>query len=147
MIYDRIVQLKDKADISFADISRGTGISKGNFKSWENSKSLPSSEAIIKLSNFFNVSTDYLLKGEEEQINNNVTITSKYNLSEYEILEYFDKLSDTEKLKLLGLLFNKISVSDETSSTLESKSKLLQSKNLKNINKSKNEVITTTKVV
>ncbi len=39
------------------------GLSKSSMSDWKRGKSIPSTEAIIKLSDHFQVSTDYILKG------------------------------------------------------------------------------------
>lgn len=46
-------------------MSKLTGLSVGNLSDLENNKSMPSSNALIKLKNALNVSIDWLLTGQQ----------------------------------------------------------------------------------
>jgi transcriptional regulator with XRE-family HTH domain len=47
------------------DVERETGISVGNISGWENGKNLPSAKALLKLAKLYNISIDWILRGEE----------------------------------------------------------------------------------
>lgn len=55
----RIKELADKKNVTFAEIERSVGISNGQIRRWDQSS--PKIENIQKIADYFNVSTDYLL--------------------------------------------------------------------------------------
>lgn len=60
----RIKHLRDQKKLSMAELEDAIGASRGSVNQWEKDKSIPGGKLIISLSNYFGVSTDYLLKGE-----------------------------------------------------------------------------------
>lgn len=58
---NRIRELREDKDLRQLDVSNATGIDQRTLSNYETEKTLPDSYAIIKLADFFDVSTDYLL--------------------------------------------------------------------------------------
>ncbi len=58
----RILRITNK--LNAGEIHKLTGISTGNTSSMETGKTFPSAYALIKLSELYNVSTDWILKGK-----------------------------------------------------------------------------------
>lgn len=58
---NRIRELREDRDLRQSDISQITGIDQRTLSNYETGKTNPDSFAIIKLAEFFEVSTDYLL--------------------------------------------------------------------------------------
>lgn len=58
---NRIRELREDKDLRQADISKITGIDQRTLSNYETGKTNPDSFAIIKLADFFEVTTDYLL--------------------------------------------------------------------------------------
>lgn len=89
------------------------GVSSGNVSDWENERSKPSSDAIINISNFFNVSADWLLTGKSFDSSN--VIENKSNVKQPvfeplveealkddpELYSFWETMMDREDLKLL----------------------------------------------
>lgn len=63
-ITERIWLKINELGLKPAEISDKTGIDRASFTRWKNKDYKPSLDAIIVLSQFFNVSTDWLLTGE-----------------------------------------------------------------------------------
>lgn len=61
---DRLKKLRSTKKLSTKDIAEKLNIEEELYLDWEENKNYPSFENIIKLSKFFNVSTDYLLIGK-----------------------------------------------------------------------------------
>ena len=59
VLYNRIKELANEKHVSLAQIERTLDFSNGVISSWK--KSNASQDKIIKVANYFNVSTDYLL--------------------------------------------------------------------------------------
>ncbi|MFK4997880.1 helix-turn-helix domain-containing protein [Bacillus sp. N9] len=57
--------MKKKALLSMSKLGDKIGTKSSTISNWENERKQPSAKMIISLSEFFNVSTDWLLKGEE----------------------------------------------------------------------------------
>ena len=62
---NRLKELRLEAKLTLVALSTQTGISKSALSAWENSTSDISSDNLIILAKFFNVSTDYLLGLED----------------------------------------------------------------------------------
>lgn len=78
-IADRILCLRKKKGVSQEELAFKVGVSRQAVSKWESDQSLPDLDNIILMSEYFGVSTDYLLKGEEVQTKQNTdnTIWSK----------------------------------------------------------------------
>lgn len=61
IIINRIRTLREDRDLRQIDVSNATGIDQKTLSNYETGKTNPDSFAIIKLAEFFNVTTDYLL--------------------------------------------------------------------------------------
>lgn len=68
ILADKIMNLRKKQGMSQEDLANELGISRQSVSKWESAASIPDLDKIIKLSNLFGVSTDYLLKEEIEDV-------------------------------------------------------------------------------
>ncbi len=57
----RLFDLMAEKKVTQQQLSQATGISQGNISDWKNGRSSPKADALIKIANYFHVSTDYLL--------------------------------------------------------------------------------------
>lgn len=64
---EKITLLRKKNNYSQEDLANELGISRQSVSKWESGNSIPDLDKIIKISNLFGVSTDYLLKDELEE--------------------------------------------------------------------------------
>ena len=64
---DRIQQLRKAKGISQEELADRIGVSWQAVSKWESEQSLPEIDKIIIMSDFFEVTTDYLLKGIESE--------------------------------------------------------------------------------
>lgn len=69
ILADKIIQLRKQRNWSQEDLANKLSISRQSISKWESSTSLPDLDKIIKLSQIFEVSCDYLLKDEQATIN------------------------------------------------------------------------------
>ena len=60
---DRIQALRKAKGISQEELAEHVGVSRQAVSKWESGQSTPDLEKIITMSDFFEVTTDYLLKG------------------------------------------------------------------------------------
>ena len=64
---DRLIQLKREKGLLQKDIAVAIGISLRSYQRYETGERNPDSETLIKLADFFGVSTDYLLGRTDTQ--------------------------------------------------------------------------------
>lgn len=64
---ERIYSLRIKNNMSQGNLADNLGVSRQTVSKWENGMCMPDTEKLIQLSEIFNVSTDYILKGEDKQ--------------------------------------------------------------------------------
>lgn len=67
ILADKIMKLRKQCGWSQEELAEQLGISRQSVSKWESGVSIPDLDKIIKLSNIFNVSTDYLLKDDMEE--------------------------------------------------------------------------------
>lgn len=72
---DRIKELSSQRKVSVAELERTLGFGNGSISKWN--KQSPSTEKLMKVANYFNVSTDYLLGRSDD----------KYDLSPQEKID------------------------------------------------------------
>ncbi len=89
---DRIIALIKQKGLSINAVEKQLGFGNGAIKRF--STSSPSADKIISLSNFLNVSTDYLLTGEEK--------SPSLPDDEQELLSYYNNLPEWEQQRLIG---------------------------------------------
>ncbi len=70
-IGSRIKKLREKKDYSMGKLEEAIAASRGSVNQWEKDKSIPGGKAVISLAKFFNVSTDYILLGNQKRLNDN----------------------------------------------------------------------------
>ena len=74
ILADKIIQLRKKCGWSQEELAEKMGVSRQAVCKWEGAQSVPDLSKILMLSQLFNVSTDYLLKDEIED-NQNEALT------------------------------------------------------------------------
>lgn len=62
----RIKELREQSGLSMENLANELGVTKSRVNMWENNGTIPRGDVLIKLANFFHVSTDYLLGNDDE---------------------------------------------------------------------------------
>jgi len=78
-VVDRILSLMERDGVSGTALTNALEISSSSVSEWKKGKIKPSADVIVKIANYFNVSTDYLLLGKESSGRSYTEITA--NLS------------------------------------------------------------------
>lgn len=76
-ISNRIQHLRKVKGISQEELAQRIGVSRQAVSKWESNQSVPDMERIILMSDYFEVSTDYLLKGVETSTQGNRTLDAR----------------------------------------------------------------------
>lgn len=85
MIGEKIKELRKSCSINQVELAHNLGVTKQCVSNWENDNILPSIEMLVKLSIYFNVSTDYLL-GLSSKISLNVEGLSDQEIAHIKLL-------------------------------------------------------------
>lgn len=75
-ISERIQKLRKERGISQDKLAEEMGVSRQAVSKWESGQSTPELEKIAALSDYFNVTTDYLIKGTQNPSENNSKFTA-----------------------------------------------------------------------
>lgn len=86
-IGNRIRELREDKDLRQIDVSHATGIDQKTLSNYETGKTNPDSYSILKLADFFQVSTDYLLGCTNLNIKSNADVFRILEKIENEIRE------------------------------------------------------------
>ena len=84
---DRIRKLRTEKELEQKELAQIVQVHKGTVSNWENNKRIPDSEMLIKIANYFSVTTDYLLGNTNNR--NEINIDPIYRKKLKEILECF----------------------------------------------------------
>jgi transcriptional regulator with XRE-family HTH domain len=100
-IVDRFLLLMEQRNLKPAQITRELGLSSSSFTDWKRGKGSPSLDVVIKFADYFNVSLDYIVRGEDFKnplADKSLEIS---NRREQQCLKKFRKLSPELQDKLL----------------------------------------------
>lgn len=62
----KIKILREQNGLSLNEMAKELGIKKSRIGMWESNNSIPRIDVLLKICNYFNVTTDYLLKDERK---------------------------------------------------------------------------------
>ena len=79
ILADKIIELRKKNGWSQEDLAEKLGVSRQSISKWEGAQSIPDMNKIIKMSEIFDVSTDFLLKDELEMEHTTEELTACEN--------------------------------------------------------------------
>ena len=105
---ERVLELLNTTNEATYKVEKNAGLSNASFQAWKNGRSKPSSDSIVKLAKYFNVTTDYLL-GLSDSPSSEVmpqavqpAQTSNLTPQEIEMLTLFRQLTAIQQGKVLG---------------------------------------------
>lgn len=64
-MYEIYCRLRDERGLKDADVVRETKITKSTFSDWKSGRSKPKNDKLQKIADFFGVSIEYLMTGDE----------------------------------------------------------------------------------
>lgn len=99
----RLRDLREEHNLTQKELGALVGVAQSNINRWENGTVCPSADFVIKLANYFNVSTDYLL-GRTDELGAALTSPSPPTLSDREkhVLELFRQMSYSQQNRYIG---------------------------------------------
>lgn len=100
-LLDRMKYIMEKEGIKPKQVVTELGISNSSFTDWGKGKGSPSISTLVKFADYFHVSLDYLVRGEDFS---NVKQLDFSNPRDKELLEKFHMLTPDLQIKLLGYI-------------------------------------------
>lgn len=115
MFWDQFIQLCNEHDIKPNPLAKELGISSGILTRWK-SGALPNTETLIKISNHFNVSIDFLIFGEKAQVemqkhDNSILVTDK---NECLLIQNYRALHYAKQIQVLSSIITEAEKSDNS---------------------------------
>lgn len=98
--FERIENLRKSKGISQGKLEKELGFSNGSISKWKNS--MPTSERLQKVADYFGVTTSYLLTGMEEQQRSEINLTARDEKDIEKIL----KQTEEQLISQEGLMFD-----------------------------------------
>ena len=95
-----LFEILEHKGISGSQLAAGIGVSTGNIFDWKSGRSAPKPEAISKIADYLNCSTDYLLGRTAVP----TTESGELSADEQTLLSYFNSLNDEGKEKAIERL-------------------------------------------
>lgn len=96
-IYERIELLIKNAGMTKKAFCLELGISTGNLGDWKRGKSTPSTNKLIEIAAFFNVSLDWLMTGREKQAEYVQDQRAEYASNEKDWNSFASSLTESER--------------------------------------------------
>lgn len=118
MLKERLKELRIEKNLLQKDIANLLNITASAYGFYEQGRRVPDAYTVIKLSKFFNVSSDYLLGNTDIRLTSNEvlkikSVKTKLTDEELNILELFRHLNEKEKIKIEGMLEMKVSEAND----------------------------------
>lgn len=66
-MYDLFEKLLKERNVTAYQVSKATGISTGSLSDWKNGRSSPKTDKLQKIADYFGVTVDYLITGNEKE--------------------------------------------------------------------------------
>ena len=101
MIGQRIKNRRKELNITQTQIQEATGISSGNLSGIENGRYLPSTAALLDLSQILDCSIDWILRGESLKSTNEKISDINENADEAALLKYYRGMSEDDQEEIM----------------------------------------------
>lgn len=100
-ILERLIMLQEQSGMNQKQLQKELGLSNSAFSDWKKGKGRPSVEALVRFSEFFGVSMDWLAFGNVETSGNQM---SAANPREAALLLKYRSISNEQKVRLEAYL-------------------------------------------
>lgn len=100
--YEILRKLRKENNLELKKVANDLSIPYNTFSRWERGECEPNIETLIRLSDYYHVSIDYLLKNKEKET---------YEITKEEFIEFTNFKKEFDKMyKMLGLIESKNSI-------------------------------------
>lgn len=99
-INQRLFEMLEQRGFKSSDLAKFLNIRDSTVCTWKQRGTNPPSDYLLRICEFLNISTNYLLSGEE--------VKPQLNENQTELLELFNQLPEREQLKVIGMVEEKV---------------------------------------
>lgn len=107
-IYERFEKLKEVKGVTSYAVAKATGITTTTLTNWGKGKYTPKQDKLQLIADYFGVTLDYLVKGEEREISKpeqaNLWVAIRNDKELLGALEKYMKLSDRKKKHVIDTI-------------------------------------------
>lgn len=104
-MYDIFEQLLQKYNVTPYKVAKEAGVTQTALSNWKSGKSTPTTKTLQKIADYFNVTIDYLMTGEEKEDFSGYYLNEETAVAAQEIFEndrvLFDVYKSTDKDRLV----------------------------------------------
>lgn len=103
---ERLYELRNKKNISQEELAEVLDVSRQSVSKWENDKAYPEMTRLLFMSDYFDVSLDYLMRGIDKE-NKDEKVTEKYKTKNILLVwnDFLSNLSKKQKTYLCYCMF------------------------------------------
>ncbi len=98
---ENLKNIRDKRNVTQVRLSMAIDVSQETISAYESGKSMPSAETLIRIADFLNTSTDYLLGRIKEDIPLSQIMKEKVDENINQLLNNYSKLNPKQREDLL----------------------------------------------
>lgn len=106
IVLKQMNKLRDESGMNSKQLTQVLGISSTSFTDWNKGRAKPSLDAVQKFAEYFNVSADYIIFGEDNQ-------RLEYSYDEKELIRKYNCLPSELKQRLKAYLDGMLAVVNE----------------------------------
>ena len=103
---NRISQLRKEKGLNQVGLAMLLNVSQYTISAIETGRQQPTSELLIALANYFNVSVDYILERSEIKHLADHTVLDKLSVNEVKLLSIFRELDEAKQNQAIGVVFS-----------------------------------------
>ncbi len=96
--------LREKKKQTQLNLGIEIGVQQETISAYENGKAMPTADTLLKLANYFNCSTDYLLDLTDIAMPVNSLIIDNLNVNEADLIASYRALNHDNKNKVIGYI-------------------------------------------
>lgn len=117
-MYEIFEQLLQKYGVTAYKVSKDTGISQTTFSNWKSGRSIPKTDTMQKIADYFGITLDYLMTGNENEEEKKTNLTP---VSERDIAKKIDDIiGDINNPNGSPLYFDGIEIDSKTKEIMAS---------------------------
>ncbi len=98
---NNIKKLREKRNVTQVRLSTAVDVAQETISAYESGKSMPSADTLVKIADFLNTSTDYLLGRIKEDVSLNQIVSKEIDEKIATLLNNYAKLSEKQRNDLI----------------------------------------------
>lgn len=106
-MYEIFLKLLEKKGVTAYKVGKATGIAGSTFSDWKSGRSIPKQEKLQKIADYFGVTVDYLMTGEDFKYSDDDALLDVQISEDFELKQAIKKyytLDDRKKKHIIELI-------------------------------------------